>query len=274
MFNDDFDFNLEEEEGGGLSLPVGTTVRVTVPQGAPPFQYVPGARGVLPPGSSFVGLIEGFTPSPTEERPQQASGSSQRTRQQNAPAREGNGDLYKIAALGDESKLRENGEALNSSSLAVLALASLRHLAVPGSWVVEAHIPNAPQRLKGAQERLQAAKSLHASAYAGASQGRQLLEALPTAKRAKEGEAERGDAESEGTLLSAPTRSHKSIPPMFPAGNVDEFGIVPRGGDELRPSHLVVLQADPLVTAELSSPEARARVCEDAGIPSLAVKTK
>ena len=175
--DDDFDLVLEEEDAGVAFLPKGSTVRVTVPQGAPPFHYHAGALGVIPPGGSFVALVEAVVPA--HDGPVQAAqadapagaGSSRGTRQQQQAAPGVPAPVpasYRVVALGADSTLKANGQGLNSANLATLALSALRTLAVPCGWAAEVELPNMAARTKEARRRLDIVKSLAADSREGA----------------------------------------------------------------------------------------------------------
>ena len=223
--DEDFDLVLEEEDAGVAFLPKGSTVRITVPQGAPPFHYHAGALGVIPPGGSFVALVEAAIPA--QDGPGQmaqgdapaGAGSSRGTRQQQQQqAAAAAGALaptpasYRVVALGADSTLRANGQGLNSANLATLALSALRTLSVPCSWAAEVELPNTAARLKEARKRLDIVKALAADSREGATQGRRLLDQLnpPPKKPRSEGGGKLGKRRARAPCSSIPPPSAAS----------------------------------------------------------------
>lgn len=301
MDDEEFHLILEEEEAGGALLPKGSTVRVTVPQGAPPFHYHAGALGVIPPGGSFVALVEAALPAvdgPAPAAPAMATagaGSSRGTRQQQqqqaaaaAGAQEPATASYRVVAFGADSTLKANGQGLNSTNLATLALSALRTLTIPCAWAAEVELPNAEARMKEARKRLDVVKTLAADSRIGAAQGRQLLDLLaPPPKKPRSegggGGGEAGEGESAGTLQLDPTSgSALSRPPLGEALRLlpeeeNEFGELRRkGGGGVRPSHLVVLQPDAVVEAAAAAAgiDLAVRVGEGSTVSSRALKTR
>ena len=149
-----------EEGAGGALLAVGSVVRVTVPEGHPPFHYIPGNLGILPPGETFLALVAGVVPAhevmvPAPPAAEGSSAAAQRAASRAPDVATLVPDGYEVAALGVDSKLRQNGEAANPACLAALAQTALiPRLVVNCAWTAEVpRVDNLEARQTAASER-------------------------------------------------------------------------------------------------------------------------
>ena len=281
---DDSDYDLDEGEDITL-LPIGSTVRVTVPEGGT-LQYQKGAFGKMKPGDSFVGVIAGVVPAHTitrtEPAPAGASGSRARALA-NVTVTEHVADAYKVVGFGSDKLLKPDGVGLDHKPLGDFALTARKAVLVPGEWSAAApEVRNLTERMEAATSRNAMVKDLLGGRRGSAQPGLQLLAGLKNLTPQKtqsgvgsDGQPARAAEDQDGADQQA-SQGGGLVPPLADElEEEEEFGITKRGVGGPRPSHLCVLSSQPTVLAAAAAAGAECMALVKAGavVSAKAVQT-